>query len=687
VREQQRESSKFFRLLILPFVFASQATAFVTVFASVALSSSVSRAQSPTSAALKACPTDPDELSGMIDELKGTFECSGLNLRECNEYRTGLIGGGIAASVAAGIGAFRARPNLMACMIPGRSASFLNEEMRGRPAMAMLALGLFGPLAESAPTTCRFPTKELGKEFREMSDEHFRESKALRGEMLDRIMAQKAPDALKKVEVPEAEIRKHFVEGLEQLERQVRADNSGKLAVHKQWMLDDIAKLKSQYRSAGSYADMVSDFGRFSANFNLQGKTEFIDPATLKNLRIWDLRESLRAEKVANLSDPALKAAYQKALIELDTFAGMSQMSGKASYLKGLGYSPDFVEKMMSAEGVRQKLQFRGSMLQGAAHELHFGQLSKKAFLESRELEQLTRQRGLMIFEHPIFRWGHMPGLNNSAVKTVAKAGRAAMAKISSVAAGDLAGLAKYGLKGVALVGSKAFAAVSETAFHMNDAHCGGGNPGQFVTVSYDAESSRCAASNERSELTDAFLFGLSREEQLKEIQQSNGTCEMLMGLHARYSPSQNWSLSCEGGEATLSGLGEDGAGQMLKFNASRVPPEDLRWYSADFESCAKVAMRDGQIDHANIYEYEAGETCGAGSAVRMTESLAWSRGAVTDQRKLMRQFTRWHKHNAFAMVSAAGCCRGETTSFCPTGKFGSGPSKVRTNRPTGTSK
>lgn len=673
MRSQQVESAKMLKIFLFPVLVASQL--------------SIASAQSLTSSTLKACPTDPDEIFRMIDELKDTFECGGLSLRECNEYKRGLVGGGVAASVLATIAAFRARPNLMACMMPGRATSFLNYELRGRPAIAMLALGLFGPLAESAPATCRFPTKELGKEFRDMSTEHFRESKALKDEMLDRFMAQKAPDALKKVEVPDVEIRKHFIEGLEQLEHLVQADNSGKLAVHKQWMLDDIANLKSQYRSAGSYAEMVSGFEKLSANFNLQDKTEFIDPATLKKLRVWDLRDALRAEKVANLSDPALKAAYQKALSELDTFTGMSQMSGKASYLKGLGYPPDFVEKIMSAEGVRQKLQLLGSMLQGASHDLLSGQLSKKVFLEPKELEKFTRDRGLKFFDHPILSWSHLPGLSNSAVRNFVKAGRAAMARLSSVAAGDLAGLVKYGLKGITFVGSKAFASVSETAFFMKDAHCGGISPGQFVTVAYDADSSRCAASNERSELTDAFLFGLSREDQLKEIKQSNGTCEMLMGLHARYAPSQNWILSCEGDEATLSGVGEDGAGQMLKFNASSIPPEDLRWYSSDFESCAKVAMKDGQIDHAIIYEYKAGETCGAGASVRMTEKLAWSRGAVTDQRKLMRQFSTWQRTNAYAMVSAAGCCKGEASSFCSTRKSGSGSSKVRMSRPSGTSK
>lgn len=648
-------------------------------------------AQPVATASAKSCPTNPDELGAMIDELKGTFECSGLNLRECNEYRAGLIGGGVAASVAAGIGAYKARPGLMACLMPGRTVSSLNsilkDEAEGRPVWAMLALGFFGPMAESAPSSCRFPTKELGKEFRDMSDEHFRESKAIRGEMLDRIMAQKAPDALKKIEVSDAEVRKQFVDGLDQLERQVRADTTGKLAVHKQWMLDDIAKLKAQYRTAGGYADMVADFGKFSANFNLQGKTEFIDAETLKKLRVWDMRDTIRAEKIANLSDPALKAAYQKALLELDTFADMSQMSGKAAYLKGLGYSPDFVERMVSAEGVRRNLQLRGSLLQGAAHDLNYGQLKGKAFLDQKELAQFARQRSLQFFDHPITRWGHMPGINNGVVQSVAKAGRAAMAKISSVAAGDLAGMAKYGLKGIGFVGSKAFAAVSETAFHMGDVHCGGGNPGQFVTIAYDSDKERCAASNERSDLTDAFLFGLSRDEQLKEIQQTNGTCEMLMGLHARYSPSQNWNLSCEGGEATLSGIGEDGSGQMIKFNTEGGMPNDVRWFSDDFDACAKVSFKEDQVEYADVYKYDSGGVCGGGQAIRMTEGAALSRAATRNQRQLMRQFSNWQKHNSFAMASAVGCCQGESTGFCPEGLSSGGPSKVRTNRSRGTTK
>lgn len=635
----------------------------------------------------KSCPADADAIGAMVDELKGTFECSGLNLKECNEYRSGVIGGGIAASVAAGIGAFKARPDLVACMMPGRSVSLLREQSQGKPVLAMLALGFFGPLAESA-SSCRFPTKELAKEFRDMSDEHYREAKALKHEMLDRLMAQNAPDALKKVDVPDTELRKHFVEGLEQLEKQVRGDSSGKLAVHKQWMIDDITRLKTQYRSAGSYAEMMLDFDKLSANYNLKGKAELIEPETLKKLRVWDLKESLRAEKVASLSDPSLKAVYQKALSELDTFSDMTQMSGKASYLKSLGYPPDLVEKVLSAEGKRRELQFRGARLQMAAHDLNYGQMKSTKFLEQKELAKFMREKHLQFFDHPITRWGNMPGINSGFVRSVAQAGRAAMAKVTSAAAGDLAGLTKFGLKGAALVGSKAFAAVSETAFFMKDVHCGGENPSKFVTVAYDPEKEKCAASNERSELTDAFLFGLSREEQLKEIQNGNGACEMLMGLHARYAPSQNWNLRCEGTEATLSGAGEDGAGQMLKFETKSGLPRDIQWFSSDFESCAKVSLKeDGQIDHALIYGYENKGTCGTGSAVRMTESLAWSRGAVTDQRKLMRQFSAWQRNNSFAIASAVGCCRGEANALCSDGLNANGSSKVRTNRSVRTQK
>jgi hypothetical protein len=34
--------------------------------------------------------------------------------------------------------------------------------------------------------------------------------------------------------------------------------------------------------------------------------------------------------------------------------------------------------------------------------------------------------------------------------------------------------------------------------------------------------------------MTDTFLFGLTKEEQLNEVQQGNGTCAMLMGMYAR---------------------------------------------------------------------------------------------------------------------------------------------------------
>ncbi len=639
----------------------------------------------------RTCPTDPDELMGMVDELKGTFECGGFNLDECNQYRSGLIGGGIAASVAAGIGSLKSRPRLMACLLPGSTASLreFNLPTSGRYQVALRALSAFSKTAEAAPGSCNMPTKELAKEFTEMSREHMDEARRLRGDMIDAVLSQKvSPAMLEKVEVPDSAVRAKFLEGLEELEKSVRADSAGRISnpSSRDWYLDDIKRLKAQFRTGGSYPQMHEAFVKLSGNFMPSEVVSDIDSSTLQKLRVWDSRSVIRAEKIATLSDPALQAAYKKALMEVDTLTGMTQWSGRADYLKSLGYSKEVTEKLLEADGSRRQIAMRGMSLQGASYDLTYGRLKGKATLAASDLKDFMRTRHINFFDHPLLRFSHVPGMNSGLVKTVGSAGRAAMAKLSQVAAGDLATLTKYGFKGAAFVGSKAFAAVSETAFHMGAIDCRGNNPGVYVTEVYDSATERCGPSIERTEMTDAFLFGLSREEQLTEIRQGNGTCAMLLGLYDRYAPSQNWNLRCDGNIATLSGAGEDGAGQMVKFSTGPNGPQNLQWFSSDLESCANVTLKGGEFDTATAYEYENGTSCGTGDAERYTASSVWGRGPVTDGKKLIRQFSKWQKENSFAMTSAADCCQGRSSSLCPDGS-GAGGTRVRTNRTTRTSK
>lgn len=643
----------------------------------------------------RACPTDPDELMGMVEELKGTFECGGFNLDECNQFRSGLIGGGIAASVAAGIGSLKSRPKLMSCLLPG-SISAMGPQPATSPRFhaALQALGfLVVPLASAAPGSCNLPTEDLAKEFTAMSREHFDEARRIRGDMIDAVLSQKVtPQTLDKIEVPDSALRSKFLEGLDELEKSVRADSANRIShpSTKDWYLDDIKKLKAQFRAGGNYQQMQDAFIRLSDNFMPSEVKADVDSSTLQKLRVWDSRSALRAEKIATLSDPALQAAYKKALGEVDMLTGMTQWSGRAEYLKSLGYSKDVVDKLLEADGARRQIAHRGSYLQMASHDLSFGSLKNKNLLNAAELKELMRAKHINFFDHPLLQFSHVPGMNSGLVKTVGAAGRAAMAKLSQVAAGDLATLTKAGLKGAAFTGSKAFAAVSETAFHMGSIDCRGGLPGTYVTEVYNSETEKCGPSTERTEMTDAFLFGLSREEQLKEIQQGNGTCAMLLGLYDRYAPSQNWNLRCDGDVASLSGAGEGGGGRMVKFVSGQDGPRSLQWFSTDLGACANVSLKNGEFEAAMSYEYENGGTCGgAGSGsggVRHTASSIWARGAVTDRKKLLRQFSQWQKENAYAITSASDCCLGRSSSFCPDGNRAGG-TRIRTSRGTSTSK
>ena len=640
----------------------------------------------------RSCPTNPDEIMGMIDELKETFECGGFNLKECNQYRSGSIGGGVAASVAAGIGSLKSRPRLAACLLPGTTASIQLPSAieRSRYQFALNALGFLQPnAADAAPGSCNLPTKELAKEFTAMSREHHDEAAKIRGQMVDAMLSQKlTPAALEKIEVPDSALRAKLLEGLDELEKAVVADKDGRISSprSKTMFLDEIKKLKTQFRSVGNFAEMHSASIRLIDNYIPADIRGDLSSSTLEKLRVWNSQAAIRAEKIANLDDPALKAAYKKALSEVDVLTGMTDWNGRADYLKGLGYPKNVIDNLLEADGTRRNISSRGSALQMASHDLSFGRLKDKTVLAAADLKDFMRSRHINFYDHPLLRFSHVPGLNSGLVKTVGSAGRAAMAKLSSVAAGDLAGLTKVGLKGAALVGSKAFAAVSETAFHMGSVDCRGGNPSVYVTEVYDSATERCGPSTERNGMTDTFLFGLTKDEQLKEIQQGNGTCAMLMGMYDRYAPSQNWNLSCDGEAATLSGAGENGGGQMVKFRAGPSGPQNLQWFSTDLEACANVSLKNGEFDSAVAYEYENGGACGAGEGHRHTASSIWNRGTVTDEKKLLRQFSKWQKENSYAIASAADCCQGRSTSMCPDVNRAGG-NRIRTTRRTGTSK
>jgi hypothetical protein len=426
----------------------------------------------------RACPTIPDEIMGMIDELKGTFECGGFNLKECNQYRSGLIGGGIAASVAAGIGSLKSRPRLAACLLPGTTVSveLPRPIERGRYQFALKALGLAQPLAaHAAPRSCNLPTKELAKVFTAMSREHHDEANKIRGQMVDALLSQKVTSAdLEKVEVSDSALRSKFLEGLDELEKAVKADADGRISSprSRDWYLDDIKKLKAQFRAGGSFAEMHKASLGLIDNYIPSEIRGEMSSSTLQKIRVWHSRTALRAEKIATLGDPALQVTYKKALAEVDVLTGMTQWSGRTEYLKNLGYSKDVIDKVLEADGARRQISMRGSALQMASHDLSFGRLKDKTVLAAADLKEFMRTRAINFYDHPMLRFSHIPSLNSGLVKTVGSAGRAAMARLSSVAAGDLAGLTKVGLKGAALVGSKAFAAVSETAFRMGAVDC-----------------------------------------------------------------------------------------------------------------------------------------------------------------------------------------------------------------------
>jgi hypothetical protein len=328
------------------------------------------------------------------------------------------------------------------------------------------------------------------------------------------------------------------------------------------------------------------------------------------------------------------------------------------------------------------------SFLQAAGQELSLGvKFRNAAMITATELKDLANRNGLRFLSSPLFHFRQIPGLNNGVVATISRAGRKALAEASLTGASRLATLVRYAGPALSVAG-KAFAAPVdlgvETAFHMNDAHCGGevGTKYADLVMTENAEGhASCQPFNGRTSKTDDFIFGLSPDDQLKEVRENPASCRMLTQLYARYAPSQNWELTCSSGAAgptaRLNGKNAKGDGQMVSFNASdRNTLENLEWYSSSFERCAKVNMKDDAFESAQIFKMKTGmPSCGSvGEATSLGKAALTNRTNHSDEKKMVQEFSAWQTSNSSVLGMAVECCSGAgDNSLCPKASAASG--------------
>jgi hypothetical protein len=638
---------------------------------------------------MNSCPSDPDKLRSMIDELKTTFECSGLNLRTCNQYRsTVAVGGALAGSVAAGLAVLKNNPGIK-CGLGTNSVSGKISFLRHRI--------IEEAQASPAGGACTISKDVLAKDFDRLKRDFQKEGERLNADLRERLIAQQAGSVdASKIAVTGEEMRSRMLQGLDALDAEIRASNLSVEA--RQSLYDIVADERKALRatSGGALAGKVADtYQRLTAYMPLSLK-EGLSSQTQTALSYWKLGEEKRAK--------AATASVEKAVGEVDrlmaSLSNFTSNQAKYDFLKGKGYNAQVIESIMEVEAARVAAGRYATSLQMANHKLSTTAFRGGSQISVDELRKFSRSHFLSFLEQPLFAFREVPGLNNGLAATVGRAGKTALAKVTASGAQGLSKVA--GVAGSTLmVAGKVVAAPAftgaEIALHTGDVDCRGQRVSQYgVLRPFENENGAtvCRAGDERTDKTDEFLFDLSFEEQLSELRNDFTACDMLVGLHARYAPSANWSVTCSANsKVQLNTKNTKGEGQMVRFDVANGLPANLEWHSTSWDRCAKVQLNDdGSFTSGRVFQIEDGKSCGEvgfGTPVS-TGRLARTRadGAVAAKsKKMASEFIAWHETNSYLMTAAADCCSGrQGNPMCELksgrgGDGGSGASGVRTHR------
>lgn len=632
------------------------------------------------------CPTDPDKLKSMIGELKETFECSGLSLDSCNKYRNGLIGGGLAGSVLAGL-ALKKQFGI-SCGSPGVSS----RAVEGRT--DLIAFLLFGSDSRARQAVCTIPKEKLVKELNTLKGEFTDASKNISSEMRDRMMAQKIPATdLSKIEVTPEDWRRKFTSGLDGLEKEIQKSPAS--AADKSRVLEAIARERENLRGLQSLKSIPGQVVMSYENIMGYMSSELKDGLSAeakKGISYWEIRDTVRAEKVAKIPNTAALKAMSEVELELSQLSSKISYESRLDYLKSRGYSSEIAKQLIDIDNSRKSLSWNASHMQRTAYELtSSAKYRGVAAVSAEEVKTVASKNGLRFLDTALYKFREMPGLNGELLATISRAGRAAMAKASAEGGSKLMTMAKFVAPAVPIVAKAATAEVqvaAELILHDSGKRCAQDRQSPYTQQAPVEVNGRevCRAVDERTDKTDEFLFGLTTDEQLKEMRSNPASCDLLVRMHERYAPSQNWKLTCDGSTVQLNGKTARGENQMVRYDGSEGSTDKLEWYSGSFESCAKVSLKDGAFDSAQVFETENGMSgcgsVGSGKAVR-SETLL-NRRDTSSEKKMVKEFAEWQNSNAYVLTAAMECCNGSAdNAMCPKSE-GGGSSKngrVRTSR------
>lgn len=620
----------------------------------------------------QSCPTDPAKIKSMIGELRDTFECSGLNFKSCNEYR-GLViggaaagvvvGGGLAAKTAAGVALMKSKA--IVCPLPGTVASL---PMSGAEFLAMLAFGTDADakLPSMPGTGCSMDKKAATKIFDDLRRDAYADAKKISAEMKDRMLAEKLPlsDAQK---LTEAERRqKMFSAALDKLQKEI--STGGADAASKQSALEAISRARDTLASdSGSVVTRITEAYEKLNNTLPSQVRDGVSDATQQEIKFWNYSERIRAENAAVRISAAAKITSQVEN-DLEVLKGMyNNSAGREEFLKSKGYSAEFAKKLVAVDDARKTMSLTGSKFHGLVYEIGTSAKYKGvASISIEELRAMASRRVIDGYDWALRTFRELPGVNSSLGALVRRVGAEAIAKTATLAEGRLGTMVKYAAPVVTGVGKAMALPVQvgwEAISFTNDAHCGGERESAYAKKSMiEREDGKqgCHAIDLRTDKTDEFLYALSPSEQLAEVRGNPATCDLLARLYARYAPSQNWQVTCQGTVAQLNGKNTKGDGQMIRFEATSGIPQNIEWYSSSFQSCAKVTMVNDEVSSAQVFDTKTGmSSCGSvGSAKTVNQQMLRMRQNTSDEKQMVKQFAEWQDTNAYVMSAATDCCR-----------------------------
>jgi hypothetical protein len=635
------------------------------------------------------CTRTPEKTKAMIAELKQSFECSGLNFKDCNRYRAAVIGGvgaGLGGAMAAGLAKIKSHPEMAACLTPGGGiARFdLRSIFLGSPAFARAAAG-----------GCRISKKWFADELSKLSKETGETATAAREKLIDELARGKpvSAEALRSIQIPEQAIKERALSGLDELVDLLSGNRATELVPHagrREALLDTIQFTRERI-AAASGRELGTELAALGSRVWLALPDESRQALSSMSYKFYNttILNKLREEAYATLQRE--KVASVAAKLSETTLA-----SQRLEILKAAGYTGETLEKLMGIDDVARAAQLTSSQLNIAVGDLKGGSLKSVDSLSPEDVTKFTKRylgglswkpgAAMGLINHPIQFFSSGASVAKSLAEKVVTAGRAAAAELAAQIAseGALSFAGKTATK--AALGTAKFAMAKGNVFFgaltfTRDEYCFDKTKSDYVQ--YAHVDGHCVAVGERTAKTDQFLYALSEREQIEEFKAHPDACEMLYNLYENYGPSHNWSASCEGDQVVLTGKDETTKGQTLRFSMAGGEPQSLEWFSEKDSGCTKLNYNDDKFVSAEVIDLDGPQKSCRAPAGRKAQTVGANLigtrapGAAVET---ARSLNLWKSRNSWTLSSAASCCKGSAGPLCPSGGStgGTNPGSVR---------